>query len=230
MVKSKKKLQLTNHQKILGSRYCFENSKALYEEAEILLENSKWARSAALFILGIEEISKIELIGQTFFYKTAQEWADFEKKFFRHSTKLKMADIILLQLRYKTGNTSKLEEELNEIKKGRNLNIGKQKCFYIGFSIDNGWEVPLRDVTEEDANYCKEVLNYLIDAYSKVFSKSFNQVVDIIEEMKKIVPSAEAMRESNKMRDEIKKLSDEIDKKKHNQRFKLTANSLLTFI
>lgn len=124
-----------------------------------------------------------------------------------------MADIILLQLRYKAGDTSKLEEELNEIKKGRNLNIGKQKCFYVGFVIDNGWEVPLRDVTEKDANYCKEVLIYLIDVYSKVFSKSFNQVVDIIEEMKKIVPSAEAMRESNKMRDEIKKLSVEIDKK-----------------
>lgn len=213
MARSKKKFQLTNHQKILGSQHCFENAKALFEEGEILFQNSKWARSAAHFILGIEEISKIELIGQTFFYKTVQEWEDFDKKFSSHYTKLKLADIILLPLRYKTGGISNLEEELKEIKKGRNLNIGKQKCFYVGYSIDKGWEVPIRDITEEDAIYCKEVLNYLINHYSQVFSKPFNKVVDVIKEMKKIIPSAEAMSESNKIRKEIKKLIDKIEGK-----------------
>jgi len=211
MKNTKKKFQLTNRQKILGSQHCFENAKALLEEGEILLQNSKWARSAALFILGIEEISKIELIGQTFFYKTIQDWKDFKNKFTHHSTKLELADIILLQLRYKTGGISKLEEELKEIKKGRNLNIGKQKCFYVGISTERSWEVPSKVVTEEDAIYCKEVLNYMIDHYSQVFSKPFNQIIDVIKEMKKIVPSAEAESESNKLRSEIKKLIDKIE-------------------
>ena len=51
MSKGKKKLQLSNRQKILGAQHCFANAKALFEEAEILYKESKWARSTALFIL-----------------------------------------------------------------------------------------------------------------------------------------------------------------------------------
>ena len=208
MSKGKKKLQLSNRQKILGAQHCFANAKALFEEAEILYKESKWARSTALFILGTEEISKIELIGQTFSYKTVQEWSDFEKKFSSHNEKLKLADIISLQLKDRSDNASKLEEEVKEIKKGRNLNIGKQKCFYVGFSNVLGWEVPLRDVTKEDAKYCKEMLDSRIQAYNEIFSKPFNEIVDIIKEMKKIVASPEAMEKSIKLQNKIKKLFD----------------------
>ncbi|NMB83042.1 MAG: AbiV family abortive infection protein, partial [Ignavibacteria bacterium] len=92
MKKINRNIQLTNHEKILGSQYCYKNAKELFEEAGILLNHSKWARATALCILGIEEISKIELLGQTFFYKTVKEWEKFEDKFTHHNAKLKIAD------------------------------------------------------------------------------------------------------------------------------------------
>lgn len=210
MSKSKKKLQLSNHQKILGSQYCYENAKELYEEANILLNNSKWARATALFILGIEEISKIELLAQTFFYKTVQEWENFQEKFTRHNTKLNLADIILIQMAYRSGDAEILKKELQDIMKGRNFNIGKQKCFYVGYSVENRWEIPFKLATEEDAKYCKKALGFMIDTYRDIFSKSFNEIVDIIRQMKKTVPSAEMKNESIKMQKNIKKVANNI--------------------
>ena len=92
MAKTKKKFQLSNNQKILGARYCYENAVALLDETKILMDNSKWARATALSILGIEEISKIELIGQTFFYSNHRDWEKFADKFHKHNQKLKLAD------------------------------------------------------------------------------------------------------------------------------------------
>jgi len=213
MKKTKKNIQLTKREKILGSQYCYENAKELYEEAEILLKRSKWARATALFILGIEEISKIELIGQTFSYKTVKEWESFEDKFTHHSAKLKIADIILLQLAYRSGDASKLQSELQDIIKGRNFDIGKQKCFYVGYSLNESWEVPSKITTEEDAKYCQKVLSFMIETYKDIFSKSFNDIVDFIKMMKKTIPSNEIKTESIKMQNHIKKIANSIKAK-----------------
>jgi AbiV family abortive infection protein len=213
MKKNSKNILLTNRQKILGSQYCYANAKELYEEADILLNQSKWARATALFILGIEEISKIELLGQTFFYKTVQEWEKFEEKFTRHNTKLKLADIILLQMAYRSGDAEKLKKELQDIMKGRNFNIGKQKCFYVGYSSINGWEVPSKISKEEDAKYCKKVLGFMIETYREIFSKSFNEIVDIIKQMKKTIPTDEIRNESIKMQNHIKKVANNLKAK-----------------
>lgn len=212
-MKNNKNIQLTNREKILGSQYCFENAKELYEEAGILLNHSKWARATALFILGIEEITKIELLGQTFLYKTVKDWEKFEDKFTRHNAKLKLADIILLQLAYRSGDAEKLKNELLDIMKGRNFNIGKQKCFYVGYSLNNGWEVPSKSTTEEDAKYCQKVLGFMIETYKDIFSKGFNEIVEIIKQMKKIIPTDEVENESIKMMDNIKKVANSIKAK-----------------
>lgn len=127
----KTKIRLTNRQKILGAKYCYENAIALRDEANLLFTHSKWARATALAILGIEEVSKIEFIGQTFFYKTQKEWEKFEEKFLNHSEKLKLADLLLLQTAYRSKNEYKLEEEIKGILKGRNLNIGKHAVFML---------------------------------------------------------------------------------------------------
>lgn len=203
MKKDKKNFQLSNHQKILGAKYCFENAAALLEEAKILLNNAKWARAAALSILGIEEISKIELVGQTFFYKTHKDWNKFEEKFLKHNQKLKLADSLLIQTAYQSGDDNKIEDELKEILKGRNLNIGKQRCFYVGFDNDRLWEVPLKMVTEDDAVYCKKLLETLIESYKTIFDKPHNEIIDIIKQMKKYIPSEEARVNTEKMELEI---------------------------
>lgn len=169
MAKDKNKFQLSNNQKILGAKYCYENAVALLDETKILMDNLKWARATTLSILGIEEISKIELIGQTFFYSSNKEWEKFEENFLKHNQKLKLADYLLIQTAYQSGDDNKLENELEQIMKGRNLNIGKQRCFYVGFSQDNLWQVPLKIVTEEDALYCRKLLESLIESYKMIF-------------------------------------------------------------
>jgi AbiV family abortive infection protein len=205
MAKDKKKFQLSNHQKILGAKYCYENAIALLDEAKILIDNSKWARATALSILGIEEISKIELIGQTFFYTSHKEWEKFEEKFLKHNQKLRLADYLLIQTAYQSGDDKKLENELEQILKGRNLNIGKQRCFYVGFDQDNLWQVPLKIVSEDDALYCKKLLETLIESYKLIFERSHNEIVDIIRKMKQYLPSEEVKVNEEKMKSDIQK-------------------------
>lgn len=97
--------------------------------------------------------------------------------------------------------------------KGRNFNIGKQKCFYVGYSLNNSWEVPAKISTEEDAKYCQKVLSFMIETYKDIFSKSFNDIVNIIKMMKKTIPSNEARIESIEMQNHIKKIADSIKAK-----------------
>ncbi|NMB81148.1 MAG: hypothetical protein GYA14_04970, partial [Ignavibacteria bacterium] len=123
------------------------------------------------------------------------------------------ADIILLQLAYRSGDAEKLKNELQDIMKGRNFNIGKQKCFYVGYSLNNSWEVPSKISTEEDAKYCHKVLRFMIETYNGIFSKSFNEIVDIIKQMKKMIPSVVTKNESIKMQNHIKKVANIIKAK-----------------
>ena len=213
MKKSKSKIQLTHRQKILGAKYCYENAVSLYEEATILINNSKWARATAISILGIEEVSKVEFIGQTFFYRTQNDWEKFESKFQNHNEKLRLADILLLQSAYQSNDNKRLEEEIKDILKGRNLNIGKQRCFYVGLSKDNLWEVPLDKVTKEDALYCKKLLEVLLEPYKNFFDKPYNEIVDLIKQMKKAIPSEQVRISSEKMQLHIKQKSDIIKTK-----------------
>jgi len=213
MKKYNRKIQLTHRQKILGAKYCYENAVSLYEEATILINNSKWARATAISILGIEEVSKVEFIGQTFFYKTQNDWEKFESKFQNHNEKLKLADILLLQSAYQSNDNKRLEEEIRDILKGRNLNIGKQRCFYVGLSKDNLWEVPLDKVTKEDALYCLKLLEVLLEPYKNIFDKPYNEIVVLIKQMKKTIPSEEVRISSEKMQLHIKQKSDIIKSK-----------------
>ncbi len=213
MKKNKQYYQLTNRQKILGSQHCYQNAQELYEEGELLYNHSKWARSTALFILGIEEISKIELLGKTFFYKKAQDWEKFDDKFRNHTNKLRVADVILLQIAYGSGDTEKLKAELRDIMQGRNFNLSKQKCFYVGYSPETYWQVPSKLAEKEDAQYCKKCLEFMIDSYNDIFSKPYNEIVDIVKEMKKVIPSPDIEKMSKKMKNEIEKVADSIQTK-----------------
>ncbi len=203
----KKFIKLTEREIILGSQFCFENAKELFEEGELLFKNSKWARATSLFILGIEEISKVELLAQTFFYKSDEEWNSFEDNFTHHNSKLKLADSILLQLSYNSGDEERLKNELEDIMKGRNFNIGKQKCFYVGYSKNKGWEVPNKIATEEDAKYCQKVLGPMINIYDEIFSKSYDEIVDIVAQVKKTIPTDEIRDESLKMQNHIRNIA-----------------------
>ena len=137
----------------------------------------------------------------------------FESKFQNHNEKLRLADILLLQSAYQSNDNKRLEEEIKDILKGRNLKIGKQRCFDVGLSKDNLWEVPLDKVTKEDALYCKKLLEVLLEPYKNFFDKPYNEIVDLIKQMKKAIPSEQVRISSEKMQLHIKQKSDIIKTK-----------------
>ncbi len=202
-MKKTKNITLSNYAKIRGVKHCYNNAISLKEDAELLIKHKKWPRATALLIIGIEEISKIEMLGQTFFYRTQDEWKNFNRRFTSHNKKLTLADTLLLQIAYRSGSRNNLEEELNELLKGRDLNIGKQKCLYVDYSLKDGWINPNEKVTQEDANDCMTILKSLIKQYESIFSKNHNELVDIIKKMKKWVPDEVVENSLRKMHSDI---------------------------
>jgi AbiV family abortive infection protein len=204
MPKSKKKVHLTSRGKIIGMQDCYNNACSLKKEGILLLENNFWARATALFILGIEEISKVELIAATIFFNKDSQYEKFYKDFKSHNSKLKLADVLLLQQSYRISKEN-LEENVNEILKGRNLNIAKQKCLYVGLSNENSWIDPLKLVVENDAKYVLKLLEEMTKVYKGIFEKSYNEIVDYIKAVKKEIPIIRNDPSYIKMNEEIKK-------------------------
>lgn len=208
---SKKHFQLTDSQRIKGLRICFNNAVAFKDEAEILFKEKRWARSAALAILGIEEISKVELIGQSYFFNTQSQWNKFKRDFTKHNKKLSVADSLIIQVAYKDGDEKKVESELIEILKGRDLDIGKQKCLYVNYpEADDDWHDPLEKVEKPDAEECLRILNTLSDQYNLIFSRTDSELVDIVKDMMIVIPGDEMQKHSKKMRDVIRKKYEEL--------------------
>ncbi len=185
MPKIKKDFHLTNFERIKGLRFCYDNAISLLEEAIILQKHQKWARATALAILGLEEFAKIEMIAETFSIKYHSEWKKFEKQFLSHNTKLTKADSLVVQILLRKGEEKKFSEILTEIFQGRSLNIAKQKCIYVGYSLQFSWEVPLKIVEENDSKEVISLLELLKNTYSETFAGSDNDLVELVKRIRK---------------------------------------------
>jgi len=71
------------------SDYCLQNAGELIVEAGILFQNKKYARSFALSIIAVEEISKRELLWEAIWLgDDEQKWRKFWREFNSHRVKL----------------------------------------------------------------------------------------------------------------------------------------------
>ena len=71
------------------SDYCLQNAGELIQEAGILLKHKRYARSYALSVVAMEEISKRELLWEAIWLgDDKQKWEEFWGKFKSHRVKL----------------------------------------------------------------------------------------------------------------------------------------------
>jgi len=71
------------------SDYCLQNAGELIQEAGILLQHKRYARSYALSVVAMEEISKRELLWEAIWLgDDKQKWRKFWEKFKSHRVKL----------------------------------------------------------------------------------------------------------------------------------------------
>jgi AbiV family abortive infection protein len=98
---------ITKEQVATLLHFCWCNARDLYEEASILKENKKYARSFFLCVLALEELTKIPIATNALYLsKTdAQAWKGFWKTFNSHSAKQNAARI------YGQGMLKKYNEE-----------------------------------------------------------------------------------------------------------------------
>lgn len=81
--------KLTVEETKLLSDYCLRNASELIEEAELLLEHKRYARSCALSIVAIEELGKRDTLWRAVnFGEDEDEWKKFWKRFRSHHTKI----------------------------------------------------------------------------------------------------------------------------------------------
>jgi AbiV family abortive infection protein len=76
---------------------CIENSRELYEEAEILRNHKKFARAYTLYHLSIEEIGKVFIIYNFILEENYDKTAckKFDKNFTDHKTKIALSVTIM---------------------------------------------------------------------------------------------------------------------------------------
>ena len=81
--------RLTTEQIRVLSDYCLQNASELVEEAKLLFENKKYARSFFLSTIALEEVSKRDVLwGAIFLGEDEQQWKKFWNKFRHHDVKL----------------------------------------------------------------------------------------------------------------------------------------------
>jgi AbiV family abortive infection protein len=201
-----KHIELTREQLIEGTKHCYENAFALKEEGDILFHHQRWARAIALYILGVEEISKIELLGLKYSYPDIT-WKEFRKKFVEHTPKLKIADQISLQSAFRSGDNERFIKEIMELSAGRNLNLEKQKNIYVDYD-KKGWLLP-NNATKEEAEEFRNCLQNTLNLFSKTFSRSMEDLKIYFQEMEKFVTSEVAKED---LRDMITEMAIEAKK------------------
>ena len=80
---------LSKEQVAVTLHFCFCNAKDLYEEAQLLIDNQKYARAFFLCAVALEEIAKIPMGFNAIFLPKDDPvaWAGFWKAFYSHTLK-----------------------------------------------------------------------------------------------------------------------------------------------
>ena len=84
---------ITKEQVAVLIHFCFCNAQDLYEEAELLKKNKKFARGFYLCVSALEELAKIPIVLNALFLppNDLKAWAGFWKRFNNHEVKQRAA-------------------------------------------------------------------------------------------------------------------------------------------
>jgi AbiV family abortive infection protein len=111
-----------------GIGLCLQNSLELIDDASLLFENGRYARSYALTLLSFEEMGKIPMFASaSLFGKDIQLWKKFWKRFRHHVTKRRnVSGLEYLMLPYTT-----LKQTRREWKAEQHFERLKLFCLYV---------------------------------------------------------------------------------------------------
>jgi AbiV family abortive infection protein len=132
--------RLTPEEAAEGIRIALENAKALLRDAELLLENGRWARAASLSILAIEEASKPSILRAILLARSDQDLKREWRAFRTHTAKNFMARFAKYAA---PGATLEDFGELMEDEAAhREIDELKQLGFYTDTHAPGAWVIP----------------------------------------------------------------------------------------
>lgn len=169
---------------------CWKNGKQYLEESRLLLNAKYYDRAAALAILGMEEVGKIELVGSTAFLKEeeSERWNKFWTNFITHGPKQVRTLYVLLRRIFEKKGTIGFQEiipvKVNEVGESPLINLEtlKQKCLYVGYD-ELEQKFKFETITEDVAAHLIRLLEASVESYAECSDQNFCR--KYIEEVKK---------------------------------------------
>ena len=140
-------------------------AQTLFDDAKILFGARRWPRAAALAVLALEEVGKIQLLMDI--EKAGDDRPALKKawKAYR-SHPVKSSKLIL------PGDVQEESERLEtQLGYGRNLDQLKQLGFYSNLLEDGSWTVPELVITEEIARSVLEFAFVLVGQLEELYRK-----------------------------------------------------------
>ncbi len=116
------------------SEYCLENACNLIEEATLLLEHGKYARSFVLSVVALEELGKRHTLWRAVnFGDDIREWRNFWKRFRSHKAKIGFILWDNYQVVLDPGRFEEIDEMVEE---GMGLQAAKEAALYVDLGPD----------------------------------------------------------------------------------------------
>ena len=165
----------------LGIAKNLKNSQELIDEAEILFNNEKFARTYLLSHIAIEESSKCAILLKVVAFKVWNEEIDIKnvrKRYSNHKEKIKNFELLNLIIEKGTYDESIFNQVIED------TNNCKNDSLYVSWSNENNFTLPSEIFTKEKA---EEKLHSALE-YCKLFTsisiKLFQDENGIYEKLK----------------------------------------------
>ena len=166
----------------LGIAKNLRNAQELIDEAEILFERQKFARTYLLSHISIEESSKCAMLLKIIAFIIWEEEIDLKnvrKRYSNHKEKIKNFELLRLitdKLNYSQQDFNRLIEETN---------TSKNDSLYVSWSNENKFISPSEKFTKEKA---EEKLNSALEyckLYTSISLKLFDNEIEIYRMLEK---------------------------------------------
>ena len=132
----------------LGIAKNLRNSQELIDEAEILFNNEKFARTYLLSHIAIEESSKCAILLKVVAFKVWNEEIDIKnvrKRYSNHKEKIKNFELLNLIIEKGTYDESIFNQVIED------TNNCKNDSLYVSWSNENNFTLPSEIFTKEKA-------------------------------------------------------------------------------
>ena len=165
----------------LGIAKNLRNSQELIDEAEILFNNEKFARTYLLSHIAIEESSKCAILLKVVAFKVWNEEIDIKnvrKRYSNHKEKIKNFELLNLIIEKGTYDESIFNQVIED------TNNCKNDSLYVSWSNENNFTLPSEIVTKETAEEKLHSASEYCKLFTSISIKLFQDENGIYEKLK----------------------------------------------